>query len=288
MFSLAHSLRQTLKLLTRNKVGFAGLLGILFFLTMAFIMPLFVPIDARTHMDRIYAAPSAEHIFGTDFQGRDVFSQLVHGARDVIIIAVLTGAMSTTIAVVLGSLSALLGGWLDSAIMTVADFWLAIPTFPLLVVLASLVKLDNVILLALILSLLSWATLTRAIRSQVLSLRQRDYVEASRSLGMGTRHIIFNEILPNMMSYIAISLILAMTSAVYAQAGLAFLGLIPFSDNNSWGVTIQLAWTKGAVFFKNSFLYIMAPVLAIALFQLSLVSFTRSLEEVFNPRLRAG
>jgi peptide/nickel transport system permease protein len=136
------------------------------------------------------------------------------------------------------------------------------------------------------LALLSWPTLTRAIRSQVLSLRQRDYVEAARSLGMSNRHIIFNEILPNMMSFIAISLIFAMTAAVYSQAGLAFLGLIPFSTNNSWGIQINLTWTKGAIFFRGSLITIMAPVLAIALFQLALVSFTRSLEEVFNPRLR--
>jgi peptide/nickel transport system permease protein len=190
--------------------------------------------------------------------------------------------------VTLGSLSALLGGRVDSTIMTFADFWIAIPTFPILIVLASLIKLNSIWVLTLILAVFSWPTLTRAIRSQVLSLRQRDYVEAARSLGLGTRHTIVKEILPNMMSYIAISMIFAMTTAVYAQAGLALLGLIPFSNNNNWGVTIQLAWTKGAIFFKGSFLYIMVPVLAIVLFQLALVSFSRSLEEVFNPRLRSG
>ncbi|MCL5997578.1 MAG: ABC transporter permease [Chloroflexi bacterium] len=286
--SFLQSLSQTLKLLARNKVGFAGFLGVLFFVFFALVLPIFVPIDNQTRMDKIYAPASWDHLLGTDFQGRDVFSQLVHGGREVLVIAFVTGAITTFLAVVFGSLSAVLGGWVDSFIMSLADLWLAIPQFPVLAVLASLVKLNNVILLALLLSLLSWPTLTRAIRSQVLSLRQRDYVEAARSLGLSTRHIIFNEIMPNMMSYIAISLIFAMTAAVYAQAGLAFLGLISFSDNNSWGVTIQLAWTKGAIFFRDSFLYIMAPVLAIALFQLSLVSFTRSLEEVFNPRLRTG
>lgn len=279
---------QTLKLITRNKAGFLGFIGLMFFIFLAFVMPLFVPLDKTSRVDKIYHPPSAEHILGTDFQGRDIFSLVVHGGRDVIVIAFLTGAISTFIAVVLGSASALLGGAVDSAIMAATDFWLAIPTFPLLAVLATQIKLNDVWLLSLILALLSWATLTRAIRSQVLSLRQRDYVEASRSLGMSHRHIIFKEILPNMMSYIAISLVFAMTAAVYAQGGLVFLGLLAFSDNNSWAVTIQLAWTRGAIFFRDSFLNIMAPVAAIALFQLSLVLFTRSLEEIFNPRLRTG
>jgi peptide/nickel transport system permease protein len=286
--SFFQSLLQTLKLMARNKVGFAGFLGVLFFIFLAFVLPFFVPVDHQTRMDQIYASASWDHWLGTDFQGRDVFSQLVHGGQEVLVIAFVTGIITTFIAIALGSLSAVLGGRVDAFVMSLADLWLAIPQFPVLAVLASLVKLNNVLLLALLLSFLSWPTLTRAIRSQVLSLRQRDYVEAARSLGLSTRHIIFDEIMPNMMSYIAISLIFAMTAAVYAQAGLAFLGLISFSDNNSWGVTIQLAWTKGAIFYRGSFLYIMAPVLAIALFQLSLVSFTRSLEEVFNPRLRTG
>ncbi len=286
--NIANWMGQTLRLIARNKAGFLGFIGLVFFIFLAFVMPRFVPLDKTSRVDKIYNPPSAEHILGTDFQGRDIFSLVVHGGRDVIVIAFLTGAISTLIAVVLGSTSALLGGAVDSAIMAVTDFWLAIPTFPLLAVLATQIKLNDVWLLSFILALLSWATLTRAIRSQVLSLRQRDYVEAARSLGLSNRHIIFKEILPNMMSYIAISLVFAMTAAVYAQGGLVFLGLLSFSDNNSWAVTIQLAWTRGAIFFRDSFLNIMAPVAAIALFQLSLVLFTRSLEEIFNPRLRAG
>jgi len=199
----------------------------------------------------------------------------------------LAGIISTTIAVVLGSLSALAGGGVDGLIMALADIVLTIPQFPLLAVLAGLVKFNNVTLLAVILGVLSWPALTRAIRAQVLSLREREFVEAARALDLGTKHIILKEILPNMMSYIAINLIFAMTAAIYAQVGLVFLGLVPFSGHN-WGVMLSLAWTRGAIFFKDSLWYIMSPVAAIALFQLSLISFTRLLEEIFNPRLRTS
>jgi peptide/nickel transport system permease protein len=224
---------------------------------------------------------------GTDFSGRDVLSHVIHGGRDVLTIAFLAGAISTLIAVTLGSLSALAGGTVDSAIMGLADIVLTIPQFPLLIVLAGLLRFNSVVILAVILGLLSWPSLTRAIRAQVLSLRERDFVEAARALDLGTRHIILREIMPNMASYLVVSLIFAMTAAVYAQVGLVFLGLVPLSGTN-WGVMLQLAWTKGAIFYPKALWYIMGPVLAIALFQLALVFASRSLEEVFNPRLRTG
>lgn len=277
---------KTIRLLMHNKVGFAGFLGVVFFLFLAFVAPLFIPLDTETRVDQIYQLPSAEHILGTDFQGRDIFSLIVHGGRDVMVVAFLTGLISTTIAVILGSLSALLGGWVDSLIMAVTDIWLAIPQLPLLAVVATMVKLDSVVLTAVVLAILAWPSLTRAIRSQVLSLRQREYVQAAQLLDLGNRHIITSELLPNMMSYIAINLVFAMTGAVYSQVLLVFLGLVTLSNN--WGVIINLAWTRGAIFSSMAFMNILAPVLALALFQLSLVSFTRSLEEIFNPRLRTS
>jgi peptide/nickel transport system permease protein len=294
MNALAHATRnilddlwRTLKLIAHNKVGFIGFLGLIGFILLTFVGPSLVPLSAESHMTEIYKPPSAQHLLGTDFQGRDIWAQIVHGGKDVLIIAFITGLISTTIAVTLGSLSAVLTGFFDSFIMWLTDIWLTIPQFPVLAVLAVFVKLTNVLALAFILSLLSWPTLTRAVRAQVLSLKQRDYVEAARTLDLGIRHIIFSEILPNMMSYIAISLVFSMTSAIYAQVALVFLGLVPFASNN-WGVMLSLAWTRGAIFYKDSLLYIMAPVTAIALFQLTLVWMTRSLEEVFNPRLRTG
>lgn len=287
MRSIWHSLITTLRLMTRNPVGFAGFLGVIFFVLLAFVAPLFIPLDTKTKVDMIYQPPSAQFWLGTDHQGRDIFSQIVHGGRDVLIVAFVAGLVSTAIAVVLGSVSALVGGAVDSIVLAVADIFLTVPHFPLLAVLAGLIRFNSVLLLAFILAALAWPSLTLAIRAQVLSLRERDFVEAARSLDLGTRHIIFNEILPNMMSYIIISLIFAMTSAIYAQVGLVLLGLVPFSGTN-WGVMLSLAWTRGAIFFRDSLWYIMSPVVAIALFQLALVSMTRSLEEVFNPRLRTS
>ena len=287
MASFLQGFRTTLRLMTHNKVGFVGFLIVIFFVLMSFIGPIFVPLDHTTRVDQIYASMSWEHPLGTDFSGRDVLSHLINGGREVMIVAFVAGAISTLIAISMGSLSALAGGQIDSAIMGFADIILTIPTLPLLIVLAGLFHFSDILILALILGLLSWPSLSRAIRAQVLSLRERDFVEAARALDLGTGHIIMREIMPNMASYLAVSLIFAMTAAVYAQVGLVFLGLVPLSGNN-WGVMLQLAWTKGAIFYPKALPYIMSPVLAIALFQLALVFASRSLEEIFNPRLRTG
>jgi peptide/nickel transport system permease protein len=281
-----YSLRIFLRNLTRNKVGFLGTLMIGAFIVLAFVLPHFVPEVTKADITKIYQPPSREHILGTDSQGKDIWAQIVHGGSDILIMAFLTGVIATFIGVTLGSLSAVVGGALDSFLTALADIWLTIPQFPLLAVLAGLIRFDNLVTLALILSVLSWAGLYRAIRAQVFSIKERDYIEAAVALDLGLRHIIFSEVLPNMMAYIAINFTLAMTAAIYNQVGLVYLGLVPLTRN--WGVMINLAWTQGAIFFRDSIYFIMAPVVAISLFQLSIVWMSRSLEEIFNPRLRAG
>jgi peptide/nickel transport system permease protein len=271
----------------RSPSGAIGLAGVTFFLLLAFVGPTFVPLDVKPKLDKIYMLPSAEYPLGTDYQGRDVLSQIVHGGRDIIIVASTTALITTTIAVTLGALAGFIGGWFDSVVLAIADIILTIPQFPLLLVLATFVRLNDIVLLGVLLAALGWPALMRAIRSQVLSLRQRDYVEAARCLDLGTGHIVFQQILPSMSGYIAISFTLGMINAIFLQVGLIFLGLVPLSGNN-WGVMLQLAWVRGAIFYKNALAYILAPVIAISLLQLSLIMLARSLEEIFNPRLRQG
>lgn len=227
------------------------------------------------------------HLLGTDTQGRDIFSHIVNGGTTLIMTAILAGFFSTLIAVVLGAGAAVVGGFVDNALTSFANFVLTIPSFPLLVVLASLIQLNNVVLLAGLIAALSWPVLMRAIRSQVLSLRERDYVEAAVALDLGLRHIILREILPNMMSFVAINFIFAVTSAMYQQVGLIFLGMAPINDY-TWGVMLYFGRTRGTLFSADSASMVLSPVIAIALFQVCMVLFARSLEEMFDPRLRTA
>ena len=239
--------------------------------------------DLAVSNDRL----SRPHLLGTDTQGRDILSHIVNGGRSLITTALLAGLISTAIAVLLGSLAALLGGVVDRVLSALANFILVLPRFPLLIVLAALFTLDNIVLLATLIGVLVWPALMRAVRAQVLSLRERDYVEAARALDLGRRHIVFREILPNMMGFVVINLILAVTAAMYDQIGLIFLGMAPINDY-SWGVMLYFGRTRGALFSPDSAAMVLAPVVAIALFQVSMVMFARALEEFFDPRLRSA
>jgi peptide/nickel transport system permease protein len=279
--------RTFVRLLSYNRVGFIGFLVVVFMVLLSYAGPLIIELDTKTKIDKIYITPTVEHPLGTDHQGRDIWSQIVNGGKDVIYVAFLAALISTSIAVVFGTMSGFIGGWVDSAIMSVTDIILTIPQFPLLAVLAAFISLNSLTFLGILMGLLNWPTLLRALRAQALSLKQRDFIEAAKALDLGIWHIVLREMVPNMMPYIVVSFALGMTFAVYQQAGLVFLGLVPISAGN-WSVMIQLAWVRGAIFYKDSVWYIMAPIIAIAILQLAIISMTRSLELVFNPRLRAS
>ena len=276
--------REILLVMARKPIGLVGLAGVAFFLFLAYIAPFFVPLQDAVDLTAIYAPPSFAHPLGTDFQGRDVLNQIVYGGRDIITVAILAAVLSTLIAITFGAIAATVGGRVDATVLAITDVALTIPQLILLIVVAAVFRPTSFVSLAIILGLLQWPALLRQVRAQVLSLRERDFVEAARSLDLGLMHIVFREMLPNMRSYIAIHFIIAMTHAIYAQAAIMFLGLVPLSGKN-WAIMLYFAYNQGALFFKDSFFYLMGPIMAIALFQLSLVWLASGLEDVFNPRL---
>jgi len=273
--------------IARRPVGLLGLIGVGGFVLLAFLGPLVVPLHNTVDIANVYRTPSSAYPLGTDFQGRDVLNQIVYGGRDILSVAFLAAFFSTAVAVTFGSLGATLGGKVDTILLTLADIVLTVPQLIVLIVVAAIFRPEGFLILALLLASLQWAGLLRQVRAQILSLKEREYIEAARSLDLGLFHVIFREMLPNMASYVAIHFIFAMTGAVYAQVGLIVLGLVPLSGAN-WGVMLYLAQSQGALYFSDSFWYILSPILAISLFQLSLVALASGLEDVFNPRLRAG
>ncbi len=295
MAALGRTVRASAHALVRNKAGFLGFLGLVFFFVMIVFGPLFIEYDGQPHYyDRLkpgaktlFQGPSKEFPLGLDWQGRDVLSHIVYGGKNLIRTSVEAGLMTTVIAVVLGSMAGLLGGVVDQALSALSNFILTIPTFPLLVVLAGIITFDNHTYLALLFAALYWPTLMRAVRAQVFSLRERDYVQAAVALDLGLPHLIFREVLPNMISYIVVNMIFTIRGAMYALVGLVFLGMVPVQEPD-WAVMIYIGRTRQVIFNARAASMLLSPIIAIALFQLSLVLFTRSLEEIFNPRLRRG
>ena len=278
---------RTLKLLSHNKMGFFGFLMIILIVLLSFVGPFVWPAEESANVADINQGVSANHWLGTDFQGQDNLRKVINGCKDIVITAFLTGILATFIAVTVGSFSAFVGGSVDGLLMELVNIWMTIPKFPLLAVLATVFKLNDIVTLSVLMAILDWPGLSRQVRSQVLSLKKRDYIEAATMLDLGTGNIIFRELLPNMMSFIAISMIFAMTHAIYQQTGLVFLGIVPYSGTN-WGVMISAAMRRGVLYNQQAIWSIVAPMGAIVIFQLALVSFARSLDEVFNPRLRTS
>jgi peptide/nickel transport system permease protein len=271
----------------KNKRAFAGMLILLAFLAIALIGPLLIPLSTKTNYAERLKPPSVHHWLGTDYAGRDTLAQFVHGSGDVIWLAFLTAILTIVLAFVVGGVSGAVGGKTDSTLMFVTNVILTVPHFPILMVLSMLIKITNPFTFALLLSIWSWGGLARAIRSQILSMKRRDFIEASRILGLGLPHIIFREMLPNMASYIAYHFIIIMKGAVTASVGLMVLGLAPFSPTH-WGMMLNLAMTNTAALYGTSALYyFLTPVLGIVFFQMGCLFFASGADEAFNPRLRS-
>lgn len=273
------------RFISRNKLGTFGIAVLALILILSFIGPFFLADKNSTRVDMVYCQPSAEAWLGCDYRGRDIWYQIVNGGKALILVSSAAALLSTFIAITFGALAALLGGKFDSAVLMVTEVVLTVPSVILLAVLAAFVKLNSPFLLALILAITSWPTLLRAVRAQVLSLKEREFVEAARMLDLGLPRILFREVLPNMASYILINFVFGMTGAIYGQVVLYFLGLVSMSGDN-WGLMIQEAYRQGAAYSPDGFMYLVAPIVMIVLLMWSLTLVARALEDVFNPRLR--
>jgi peptide/nickel transport system permease protein len=273
------------RFVSRNKLGTFGIVVLAAILILSFIGPFFMPDKNSTRVDMVYCSPSMENPLGCDNRGRDIWYQIVNGGRQLILVSAAAALISTLIAITFGALAAMLGGKFESVVLMLTEVVLTVPTIILLGVLAAFVKLNSPVLLVVILAATGWPTLLRAVRAQVLSLKEREFVEAARMLDLGLPRILFREVLPNMASYILINFVFAMTGAIYGQVVLYFLGLVSLSGDN-WGLMVDQAYRQGAAYSPDGFLYLAAPIIMIVLLMWSLTLVARALEDVFNPRLR--
>lgn len=274
------------RVMKRKPSRMVGVFLVLGFAFMGAFGPMFYPTLLPRDTTSISKPPSAAHWFGTDPQGRDVIALVVTGARYVLLAALVTAVITVVVGAGIGLYSGFKRGRWDTVLMRITDMKLTIPGLPLLLVLSTVWKFSNPFQIGLVLGLLGWGGVARAVRSQTLSLRERGFIEAARGLGLSTRHIVFKELLPSMAPYIAMNTLIAVTGAVYAQVGLFFLGVLPYESNN-WGVMLNLAvFQAGAMTNPNVLGYLLAPLLAILLLTLGIVLIVDAMDEIFNPRLR--
>jgi peptide/nickel transport system permease protein len=262
-------------------------LGILaFFILVAIFGPLLVPGDPN-HITPLRTAPiSSSHWLGTTTIGQDIFRQLVDGTRLSVLIGFTVGLLTTLVAIAVGVTGGYLGGWIDELLSLASNVFLVIPQLPLIIVLAALVPTGRgPITVIIVITVTGWAWGARVMRSMTLSLRQRDYVQASRVGGESAHRIIFFEIVPNMGAIIATNFIFATISAILTEATLEFLGLSDLTQV-SWGTMLYWAQNNDAL-LGGIWNWVVPPGLCIALLCTSLALINYGIDSIVNPRLRA-
>lgn len=260
---------------------------LVFFLLMGTVGPYLVP-EPRTLQAPIFLSPFTDlaHPLGTDIAGKDMVSQIVH-ATPAMLKMIAAGAMfSVVVATLIGTISGYKGGKVDSILMSFTDVVLTVPGLALVLVIASVFPPKSPWLVGLILGIDNWPGLARTIRSQVLSIREEAYVEASRAMGLSKWHIIRKDLVSQLMPYISINTATSARSIIFESVALYFLGILPMTSLN-WGVLLNTAYNESNLRSPENIHFILIPMFTIALISLGFVLFAQGMDRIFNVRLRA-
>ncbi len=233
-------------------------------------------------MAHIKEAPSPVHIMGTDDLGRDLFTRILYGGRISLTIGIFAALVGTTVGSLLGSLAGFYGGRLDNIIMRITDVFFSIPSLPLLIILSAYAK-SAIPIMILIIGLLSWMSTARVVRGTVLSIREQDFITASRMVGVRDIRIILRHILPNAMAPIIVGATLGVGGAIILESSLSFLGLGVKPPTPSWGNMLQDAQSTMAT---KPWLTIF-PGLTILITVLAVNFLGDGLRDALDPKLRS-
>jgi peptide/nickel transport system permease protein len=269
----------------RNRKAVAGLVILIGFAAMAIFAPVIAPGDPNELVARRNLAPSMDHWFGTTGSGQDVFDQTVWGARQSLGVGVAVGVLTTALSVLFGMTAGYFGGKIDDFLSLFMNVFLIIPSLPLLIVLVGFLGSGGSLYFILVLAVTGWSWGARVLRSQTLSLRDRDFVSAAEVSGESRFRIITGEIFPNMISLVAANMFGATIYAIGAMAALQFLGLGNPSVV-SWGTNLYWAQNNGAL-LTGAWWTVVPSGVSIALVAFAFALTNYAVDEVTNPRLRA-
>ena len=270
--------------LLRNRKALFGVAMLVLFASVALLAPVIAPYDPHALQFDPILGPSARHLLGTTSFGQDIFSQLVWSTRQSLALALIAGLVATLISVIVGVSAAYLGGLSDHLLNLFTDVFLVIPTLPLMIVVAAYARGGGVAVLIAVIVITGWSYGARQLRSQALSLRNREFLEAARVRGERSAYIIVFEVLPNMTSLIVAIFLGAALYAVLAAAGLQFIGLGDTNDL-SWGTMLYWAEHNGALLAGQP-LWVIVPGLCIAALGGAFALVNYAFDEISNPALR--
>ncbi len=268
----------------KNQLAVVGVWLIFVLYLVALLAPFLAPFDPTRQQNLItssFLGPSWEHWFGTDRFGRDVLSRVIFGARISLAIGFIAVAISVTLGTLIGAVAGYIGGWVDTVLMRLTDMVLAFPRLVLLIMIVALFT-PSTTLIILVLGLTQWPGTTRIVRGEVLSLREREYVQAAKALGMGRARIILRHLVPNVLAPVIVTATLGIGNTIVLEAGLSFLGLGVQPPTASWGNMVA----DGRQSLTNAWWVATMPGLAIVLTVLAFNLVGDGLRDALDPRLR--
>jgi peptide/nickel transport system permease protein len=268
----------------KNRLAMAGLGVMILLYIVTLITPLIAPFDPAEQGNIIlsrYLPPSGEHLMGTDKFGRDIFSRTLYGARISLTIGFIAVAISITLGTLIGAFAGYFGGIVDGILMRFTDMMLSFPRLVLLIVVIALFE-PNIYLVVIVLGLTGWMGTARLVRGEVLSLREREFVQAARALGMGDWRIIFRHVIPNTMAPVIVSATLGIGQTILTEASLSFLGLGVQPPTPSWGNMVS----DGRDALINAWWIATFPGLAIVITVVAFNLLGDGLRDALDPRLR--
>jgi peptide/nickel transport system permease protein len=264
-----------------------GMLILLVYLLMGTVGTMIVEVP-YTNQAEMWIRPfqNMQYPLGTTRTGQDLVGLMVHSTPDMLIMIGAGSVFSTVVATVVGTAAGYKGGGFDKILMVAADTMIAIPGLALVIVIAAVIEPRNPALVGLILSSHVWAGLARSLRSQVLTLREHSYVEASRIMGISSSAILAKDIIPNLMPYILINFVNSARNVIFSSVGLYFLGVLPYTNLN-WGVVLNNAYNSSALYTPGLMYYLIIPLVTIVLISFGLILLSQGFDRIFNPRIRA-
>ncbi|GIP33714.1 oligopeptide ABC transporter permease [Paenibacillus sp. J2TS4] len=281
--------RQSVRQLRKNKLAMSGFVFIVFMFLACFIGPLFSPYaDNKVNPAIMHNAPSLKHWLGTDLLGRDVLTRLLQAGRISLTVGLASMALSLTLGTVLGIISGYYRGVVDQIIMRLADLLLTIPSLPLLFIMGALMsdwKIPTdyrLYLVMIMLSVIGWPGVARMVRSQMLSLREREYMQAATVLGLRDKRKLFHHLLPNVFPLLIVIATLSTGGSILAESALSFFGLGVMPPTPTWGNMIDAA-NNVIDFEKRPWLWI-PPGLAIFTTVIAINIFGDGLRDVLDPK----
>ncbi len=274
--------------LLKNPMGLAGAIILTFFILIGIFGPTLAPysVDFSSSEGKFdkFLRPSSDHWLGTDGFGFDIFSELLYGARTSIIVGVVSAVIASVVGAAVGLYSGYAGGWKDEVLMRANDVVLSIPWLVLMIVVAAFMKTIDLTGIILIIGLTGWSSTARMVRSQVLSLRERQYVERARAIGATDVHIISKHILPNAFPLVFANTVLTVAVSILSESTLSFLGLRP-QGTVTWGTMLSYATESDAIRLGMDG-WILVPGMCIVMIVLGFTLLGYALDDIMNPKLR--